>query len=394
MSRKGLEVAVEPKILQWARESIGRDAGDVARRLKLSKETIEKWESESREKTPTLTQLEKLSGLYKRPLAAFFLPEPPKEPPHPKDFRTLPSDQRKPLSPETRLAIRRASRLQSLAAELTENLNRETTPKLLKVRLSDQPETVAGKIREQLNITIQTQLRWKDESEALTEWRKALERLGILVLQLAMPLDDDVRAFSVPNPKFPTIVLNLRDALNGRTFSLFHEYTHLMLDGGGLCDMRDDDSNNHDVKAVEVFCNHIAGASLVPKPNLLAHRLVEGKNASTQWSEDTLKKIAEDFKVSSEVILRRLVIFGLASEELYKRRREDWKEKAKQRQEKKPFGKVNQSKKCLRENGVPFVSLVLDSHRAGKITYPDVADYLAIRLQHLPKVERLLIGKP
>lgn len=209
-----------------------------------------------------------------------------------------------------------------------------------------------------------------------------------------MPLDDDVRAFSVPNPKFPTIVLNLRDALNGKIFSLFHEYAHLTLEGGGICDMRDEDGTGHDVKVVEVFCNHVAGAILVPKPHLLAHRLVEGKNASDRWSEETLTQIAEDFKVSSEVILRRLVICGLAPKGLYKRQREDWKEKAKQWQEKKSFVKVSQPKKCLRENGVPFVSLVLDSHRAGKITYPDVADYLAIRVQHLPKVERLLTGNP
>ena len=392
MSRKALAVSVEPTVLTWARESLARDIRDVAKRLELSEDTVAKWESG--EKSPTLSQLERLSNIYKRPLAAFFLPEPPQEPPPPRDFRALPSDRRKPFSPKTRLAIRRATRLQSVAAELTVGLSHEATPKVLNARLSDQPEAVAGKVREQLDISIQTQFRWKDEDEALTEWRKALEGLGIMVLQITMPLDDDVRAFSIPHAKFPAIVLNLRDAVNGRIFSLFHEYTHLMLDDGGVCDMRDEDADNHDAKAVEVFCNHVAGATLVPKSPLFAHRLVEDKNASTRWPGDTLKQIAEDFKVSSEVILRRLVICGLAAEELYKRKREDWKEQAKQRQVERSFVKPNPSKKCLRENGVPFVSLVLDSHRVGKITYPDVADYLAIRLQHLPKVERLLTGKP
>ncbi len=270
MSRKALEVTVEPTILQWARESIGGNIGEIAKRLNLSKETVEKWELG--EKTPTLAQLERLSGFYKRPLAAFFLPEPPQELAPPKDFRTLPSDQRKSLSPKTRLAIRRASRLQSVAAELTVGLSREATPKILKARPSDPPEAVAGKMREQLGVAIQTQFRWKDEQEALIEWRKTLERLGILVLQVTMPLDDDVRAFSIPHAKFPAIVLNLRDAVNGRIFSLFHEYTHLTLDGGGICDMRDDAADNHAAKTIEVFCNHVAGAALVPKIDLLAHR--------------------------------------------------------------------------------------------------------------------------
>lgn len=49
-------------------------------------------------------------------------------------------------------------------------------------------------------------------------------------------------------------------------------------------------------------------------------------------------------------------------------------------------------RKCIQENGVPFVSLVLESYAKEKITYSDVADYLGIRLKHLPKVERLVRG--
>ena len=49
-------------------------------------------------------------------------------------------------------------------------------------------------------------------------------------------------------------------------------------------------------------------------------------------------------------------------------------------------------RKCIQENGVPFVSLVLESYKKDKITYSDVADYLGIRLKHLPKVEQLVRG--
>ena len=79
MPHKSLEVSVEPKVLIWARKSIGRNIEEVAKRLKVSENTVASWELG--QKKPTLVQLEKLAKtIYKRPLAAFFLPSPPAEP--------------------------------------------------------------------------------------------------------------------------------------------------------------------------------------------------------------------------------------------------------------------------------------------------------------------------
>lgn len=122
MPRKSLKVSIEPKILIWARESIGRSIQEVAKRLNISENTISGWELG--QKKPTLLQLEKLAKtVYKRPLAVFFLSVHPVDPPLPVDYRVLPTDKRLPFSAKTRLAIRRARRLKSLATELTENLN-------------------------------------------------------------------------------------------------------------------------------------------------------------------------------------------------------------------------------------------------------------------------------
>ncbi len=106
MSSRSSEVGVEPKVLAWARESMG-----------LS-----------------------------------ILPEPPEEPPLPHDFRMLPKDGNKPFSSKTRLAIRRAWRLQSLAVELAESIDREISTKIGRANLSDDPELLASKTREELGI--------------------------------------------------------------------------------------------------------------------------------------------------------------------------------------------------------------------------------------------------
>lgn len=389
MPRKSLETIVEPKVLVWARESVGLGIQEVAKRLPTSEDTVRKWESG--QKRPTLVQLEKLARtIYKRPLAAFFLSEPPKEPPLPKDFRTLPSDKRKPFSPKTRLAIRRARRLQSLASELAKSLNRKIITEINRANLSDDPEVVAGRIRMQLGVEIQMQFSWKNEGEALNEWKKVIEKHGVFVFQLSMALEE-TRGFSLTEGEFPTIVLNLRDAINGRIFSLFHEYGHLLLNDSGICDMGDQEYLSGEEKSIERFCNHFAGALLVPKDALINHELIKEVKFSLEQSDEVLKKLAGDFKVSQEVILRRLVILGFATGDFYKRKREEWGVKGEQRQ--KGWGPLNPPKKCIQENGVPFVSLVLETRSEQKITYKDVADYLAIRLKYLPKVEQLIGGK-
>jgi len=390
MPRKSFEVNIKPKILKWARETVGFNYEEVSKRVSVTPDTILKWESG--EKNPTLVQLKKLSKVYKRPLAAFFLSEPPKEPPLPKDYRSLPANQIKPFSLKTRLAIRRARRLQKLALELSEITERKIATHLKKIYSTDPPEDVALSVRKWLGITIEDQFEWKNETQAFMEWKKAIENQGILIFQMPMPLDE-TRGFSLTDGEIPAIVLNETDAINARIFSLFHELGHILLNEGGLCDMGEDFASSTESTSLEIFCNHFAGAILVPKTILLNHPLVKPISKTSVWLDDDLRNIARDFKVSKEVILRRLVILDLASLTFYKKKRDEWQLQTKELMKKrKKGGRANPSKKCLQENGTPIVSLVLNSYRKDKITYSDVADYLSIRLKHVPKVEHLLEG--
>lgn len=471
MPRKSFEVFVEPEVLVWARESIGRNIEEVAKQLNVSNDLVKRLENG--EKKPTLNQLKKLAQYYKRPLGVFFLPEPPEEFSLPKDFRTLPEETRIPLSSNIRLAIRRARRLQSLAIELKSALQQEIVLKIGSVSLTDDPEVVADQTRHYLGVDIQTQFHWVNENAALREWIKALEKLGLLVLQISFPIEH-ARAFSLTDGEIPVIILNTQDhSIKARIFSLFHEFGHILLNKGGICDPNrstwdapDQQTSSEGIRLVEKFCNHFSGALLVPKWALLNHRIIKSKPFSLEWSDNTLGKIARDFKVSREVILRRLVILGLASQAFYQKKRAEWEAEAKVAKEEEKqkylfslerkyrqdlidefvsdelieaFENKNLSlsrdalitqiddmywdledekntykiedtgtlldiyklkkgggppppRKCIQENGVPFVSLVLESYAKDKITYSDVADYLGIRLKHLPKVEKLVMG--
>lgn len=387
MSRKSLEVSIEPKLLTWARDSIGKSIPEVAKRMGVTESAVKGWESGQRK--VTLLQLEKLAKtVYKRPLAAFFLNVPPIEPPLPADYRVLPTEKKLPFSAKTRLAIRRARRLQSLATELMANLNRGVS-KVGTAKLSDNPEEAAIKIRQEAQINIDKQLGWKNSNEAFNVWKRFLEDRGILIFQMSLPIEDTIRGFSLVDGKIPTIVLNIKDSINGRIFSLFHEYGHLLLNEIGICNMEEQDNLPKD-KAIEKFCNQFSGAFLVPKNDLLNHSAVKSIKQYTNIPDGVLEIIANDFKVSKEVILLRMVTFGWVSKDMYKQKHEEWEGKRKEVPEEARIYKISQPKKCIRENGVPFVSLVIEAHNKGVITYRDISDYLGVRTRHLPKIEQLV----
>jgi len=380
MREKILELSVSSSVLKWARATVGKSIEDVARRLNLNTSEIKEWESGG--KKLTLTQLKQLAIFYKRPLAALFLQSPPVESPLPTDFRTLPETVKKAFSEITLLALRRARRLQSLTAELLSNLGQNISLEVEKANLSDSPEELAKRTRKTFGITIEDQFEWSNELMALNGWKIAIEQRSVLVFELRFPIEEG-RALSITDGPIPVIVLNSEDAVNGRIFSLFHEYAHLLLGQGGICDFTEEN------KRIELFCNYFAGELLVPSSFLLSHPLIKNQLKKVAWSDKDIQKLARSFKVSREVILRRLLILGIATERYYQKKRKEWELQLHDRK-KVSGGRRIPARQCIRQNGIPFTSLVLESANKEKITYRDVSDYLSISLKHLPKVEKMI----
>ncbi len=382
MSNKSFNVSVEPAVLTWARESIGMSIDAVAKKIKgITINTMKEWEKKDAAVKPTFAQIEKLSKVYKRPLSAFLLPAPPKEPPSPKDFRTLPSEEKLPLKPKTHLAIRKARRFQYSAAELIKELGNESKKLPVKANLSDNPELLAEKVRILFGIRGFPRRASFTKAIALDEWIKILEKNGILVFQISITKNKEIRGFSLIDEDAPAIVLRRSDETSAKIFTLFHELAHLLLREGGICDLESDIPH-------ERFCNHFAGAFLVPKEKLLNHSIVKTNVRVREWPENFLRDIARDFNVSGEVILRRLWILGLTTREYYLKKHREWKSKYK-----KPFGrkdKKTEIKICLQERGKKYTSMVFDAYERKKIDEMRVADYLGVTSDKIPKVKEAI----
>ncbi|HET9315219.1 MAG TPA: helix-turn-helix transcriptional regulator, partial [Vicinamibacteria bacterium] len=69
--------------MTWAREAAGLTPQAAAKKIGVSPKKLAQWETPGAAERPTPRQLEKLADAVKRPVATFFLPAPPVEPPLP-----------------------------------------------------------------------------------------------------------------------------------------------------------------------------------------------------------------------------------------------------------------------------------------------------------------------
>ncbi len=95
---------ITPRVMEWARESCGYSIEDAASKIGRSAEEISAWEIG--ELQPTIPQARRASEVYKRPLAVFFLPEPPADFHTLRDFRRLPSGYSREYSPHLNFLVR------------------------------------------------------------------------------------------------------------------------------------------------------------------------------------------------------------------------------------------------------------------------------------------------
>lgn len=114
------------RLLVWARKSAGLSVEAAAHKTGVTKERLEAWERRDQLEKPTFAQLRKLASVYKRPLAAFYLPEPPKRFEAMHDFRR-PAEGALPESPELTFEVRRAHDRREWAIELFVDIE-ETPP--------------------------------------------------------------------------------------------------------------------------------------------------------------------------------------------------------------------------------------------------------------------------
>jgi Zn-dependent peptidase ImmA (M78 family)/DNA-binding XRE family transcriptional regulator len=376
---KRTEALINPDILVWARRTSHYDLETAAQKAKVGREELRQWESG--DARPSIPQLRKLANVYKRPLALFYLAEPPLDFKPIEDYRRLDPDFELTVSPELALEIRKAHTRREIALDAAEELDEIPQPFQLVLENRRDAEAAGQELRRFLEVSIPEQQSWRSRGDAYSRWRRVFEARGILTFQMTRVAVQEARGFSFHDRLFPFVATNGADADAGRVFTLFHELAHLGLKESALCDLREDTSAEQND---EIFCNHVAGAALVPRDVLLSHSIVTGHRGS-EWQDGELRKLANRFNVSREVVLRRLLIAGRTTISFYRTMRKQFAEEAAARP--KSDGGPLRHDLIRAQVGDQFANLVRSAWHNDIYTLRDVSDYLGLKIRHIKPLE-------
>lgn len=389
---KRVKANINPDVLQWARTSASYSQRAAAEKLSIDEAILAAWEAG--EDQPSISQLRRLAALYKRPLAVLYLPERPLTFKAMHDFRRLPASGSRSYSPELAYEIRLAQQRRELALELAEEQGDEDFPTFkLNTTLDASVEEVGRQIREALSVTFDIQSKWRDTNSAFIAWRARIEDLGVLVFQATRVESSEASGFAHWAPKLPLIVVNRKDAMGRRLFSLLHELAHLMIHQSGVSDLEDGRRQVSDQR-VEVFCNKVAAAALMPRLQFLSQPTTEkAPSGRREWSDDEIETLAKTFSVSREAVVRRLLTLERTTDVFYRQKRAQYLQeyaavqaRKRQKETKKPIPR-NMPLETVSSVGRPLIRLLLSQYHSQRLSLAEVSGFLGVKVRHLPGIE-------
>jgi len=382
---------ITPNILRWARETSKMSVSDVALKTNVKENKIKLWEKG--EDFPSIKQLEKLSKLYRRPIAIFYLPEPPT------DFQTLRDFRKNTGSTEYSTALTFIIRdIQSKQAWLSDFLKEEGENKLDfigKFNSNISIEKIASKIKETLNIG-----SIEKNQDILKYWIEKIELKRIFVslssnIHSHLKIDvNEVKGFAISDKYAPFIFVNSADGKNSQLFTLIHELTHLWINASGvssfdIIDFRDSKVLNK-FDPIEVFCNKVTAEILMPKSSI-----INISNDYNSFTSSIVEKIAKKLRVSSFALSVRLLNLKIISEtqynqftKIYKKKYEEYLEV--QANKPKKNGAPSYYLLKIRKNSRSFTSYIYSYYKSGKITANEANKLLDIKVSNFKKLEKHL----
>lgn len=376
-------------MLTWARKTAGLSVADAARKAQVEASKVEAWEAGK--EALSVAKLRELATAYRRPLAVFYLPEPPRDFAPLKDYRRAVLETRG-ASPALLYAERRAQLRREAALEVYPGLEGEPPSFDLIASLDEDPDDVGYRLRDWSGVSLNAQRKWSGKRGAYNGWRAVLEQRGVLVFQASGVPVSEMRGFSIGRYPLPVVVTNSRDSYAGRSFTLLHELSHLALRQSGVCDLREGKGRRHDEQRVEVFCNAVAAATLMPRHIFVNDPDVQGHAAGAEWSDEVLVEIASRYGTSREAVLRRLLSFGYTTRAYYRSRHEAWARE--NRKIRRRVGPVSQERKAIASAGRFFSRLVLDGLNQNLLSATSASEFLGVKLGVFPRVQQLLLQSP
>lgn len=385
---------INPKLLEWAREQAGYTIEEVAKILKRPLEQLRAWENG--DKQPSVRQAEKLAKKYHCSYSIFSLQEPPKVIPLATEYRRLQGIKPGEESPGLRFALRGMIYRRRIALNLMEELGDSPKEFSLSAKLKENSEDLAIRICKLLNISVEKQFSWKNNSEAWKEWRSAIEATGVLVLLFSNVEHEEVRGVSLFHPSLPVIGINNHEIPSSRPFTLLHEFVHILLKNG-MEEKPALEEKRSELEWIEVerFAEKVVGAILIPQNALQNEQSIQIRRPSDEWSIKDIQRLANKYKVTPLAFATRLLFLSFMSPLSYRRWKDNWNEYLTKNPPKDKGGFGTPAQKALNRNGNTLTSLVIDALTLERITPVDASQYLKLNYPYVEELRMFYaLGRP
>jgi len=293
-------VAIKPDLLRWARERARKSTIEMQARFPK----LTQWENG--ELQPTLKQLEDFANVVHVPFGYLFLSEPPAEPLPLPDFRTVGSRTVTRPSPDLLDTIYACQERQSWFRSYAQVTQQSALRFVGSMTTQVDAEAAAKQIADALNFDLDARRDCPTWTEALRDFIRRAESLGVLVMVSGVVLNnnyrhldpDEFRGFALSDELAPLVFINGADSKSAQMFTLVHELAHLWLGESALSDAGPSSTPQNQI---ERWCNRVAAELLAPLV------VVRAEIRANEDLETAVNRLARRFKVSTLVILRRLL---------------------------------------------------------------------------------------
>ena len=260
------------------------------------------------DKIPTFNQIEAVSKSTGIPLGYFFLQTPPIENIALVNYRTINSELLSNPSRNLIDTIHDMDNVQTWVREYQITNGNMPCEFVGAYKNENNPITLANAIRSLLNLKIDWYNQSKKVEDSFNAIRTAISNMGTIVMMNGVvgnnthrPLDiEEFRAFAVVDEYAPLIFINANDSINGRLFSLLHEFVHICIGKDSL--FNDYVYTTNAIQPIEILCNAVAAEILVPQQSFMS-----------TWNElindtepiDIIWQLANKFRCGTIVIARK-----------------------------------------------------------------------------------------
>ena len=250
------------------------------------------------------------------PVGYLLLDEPPEIDIPISDFRTVGSAGVNLPSPNLLDTIYLCQQRQEWYREEVQFMGEQNLDFVGSMSLDDNVESAARRIGTELKFSDEPRQRRGSKDGIRRHLVDEAENLGILVMvsgvvgnSTSRVLDVcEFRGFALADPWAPLVFVNGKDGKGAQIFTLVHELAHIWLGRSAVSDNSVKDTPTYDV---EQWCNAVAAELLVPAGIM---RKLYDSSAEVCGEADRLAGL---FKVSKQVILRRMYDVGGLEQNLF-----------------------------------------------------------------------------